>query len=84
MIEACRDFTRNGIGRQVLSMSMAEVLRATNGYHMHPLRLADYGLVQLHDSPLRYDRREPNNAKKYQAIFSACGELFRDTENARP
>ncbi len=81
MLERCEDFTRNDIGRRVLSMSVKQTLEATNGQAMHPLNVASYAYDQLAESPLRFDRRQRLEDTKYIQIKLACAELLRDFNN---
>lgn len=78
MMDLCGDFTANDIGNLALKLSVAETLRRTNGKPMHPLNVANYALGKLHESPLKFNRKERAEDTRYLEIKQACYQLERD------
>lgn len=81
MLESCDDFTRSNVGARVLRMTSSEIAKASNDRVNHPLAMAEYAWQQLYDSPLKFDRKEPNPATMYASIRQACARLNQDFDN---
>ncbi len=81
MLESCDDFTRSNVGARVLRMTSSEIMKASNNKVNHPLAMAEYAWHQLRDSPLKFDRKEPNPATMYASIRQACARLHQDFDN---
>jgi hypothetical protein len=81
MMGQCDDFTVNDIGAVVLKLSIQEILRRSNGKPMHPISLANYSFGKLHESPLKFDRKERAEDTKYMEIKRSCIQLSNDFNN---
>ncbi len=80
MLEHCADFTQNGVGRQVLRMSLAEIQDRSRGNITHPIFAAHYAFDQLRDSPLAFDRSTRVEDTSYEQISRSCARLSSDFE----
>lgn len=80
MLEYCRDFTRGGIGRRVLRMSLQEILEQSGGNAVHPIYSAYYAFDQLTDSPLAFRRQSRVEDTSYAEIAQSCARLSYDFE----
>ena len=80
MMERCDEFTSNGVGRQVLRMSIQEIIQKSGNNPIHPIYTAYYAFLQLHDSPLVFHRRSNVEDTNYAEIVSSCRQLNIDFE----
>lgn len=78
MMERCDEFTRAAIGKQVLRMSIQEIIQRSGGNHVHPLYTAYYAFTELHDSPLAFDRKSNVEQTSYEQIARSCSQLEAD------
>lgn len=78
MMERCDEFTANGVGRQVLRMSLQEIISRSNGNPAHPVYAAYHAFGVLHDSPLAFKRRPNAEDTSYDEIAAACRRLSAD------
>lgn len=76
MVDYCRDFTRNNIGRHVLHMSLQQIHEVSGGEISHPLLKASIAYQMLQDSSLNYDRSVPIE-ERYFHLRRACAQVFR-------
>ena len=75
MMEYCDDFTRGGIGRSVLRMSLHEIETRSAGNITHPIFSAHYAFEQLRGSPLIFDRKASVDETSYEQIARSCRQL---------
>ncbi len=80
MMERCDEFTSNGYGRQVLRMSIQEIIQRSGGNPSHPLYSAYYAFNMLHESPLAFDRKSSVEDTNYDQIARSCRQLNIDFE----
>ncbi|WP_423454312.1 hypothetical protein [Ottowia sp. VDI28] len=80
MMEYCDDFTRGGVGRTMLRLSLHEILQSSAGNHLHPIYSAYYAFEQLRDSPLAFKRRPNVEDTDYNEIAKSCAHLSADFE----
>ncbi len=81
MMERCDEFTRSGTGRQVLRMSIQEILQRSGGNPSHPIYTAYYAFTELHESPLAFKRQSLVENTSYEQIARSCRQLNLDFEN---
>ena len=81
MMEHCDEFTRGGVGRQVLRLSIHEINQRSGGNFLHPIFAAYSAFTQLHDSPLAFDRKSRVEETSYEQISRSCRQLNVDFEN---
>ena len=81
MMEHCDEFTRGGVGRQVLRLSIHEINQRSGGNFLHPIFSAYSAFTQLHDSPLAFDRKSRVEETSYEQIARSCRQLNADFEN---
>lgn len=81
MMEHCDEFMKGGVGRRVLRMSMQEIVQQSGNDHMHPLFSAYYAFNELHDSPLKFDRKASGKNIDYAQVVHACQQLNIDFES---
>ncbi len=80
MMERCGEFTQGGIGRQVLRMSVQQIIDRSQKNITHPIYSAYYAFTELYDSPLKFDRKSNAADTNYDQIVSACWQLNIDFE----
>lgn len=80
MMEYCDDFTRGGIGRSVLRMSIQEILDRSGRNITHPIYSAYYAFDQLRESPLAFKRRSNVADTDYAEVARSCAQLSADFE----
>lgn len=78
LTEQCREFTRGGIGKRVLRMSLHEINQVSQGNPMHPVFAAHYAFTVLRDSPLEFDRKSNVEDISYEQITRSCQQLNAD------
>ncbi|MFD2297740.1 hypothetical protein QRO11_15470 [Paracidovorax citrulli] len=78
MMERCSEFTAGGVGRQVLKLSIHEIIQRSGKNPGHPLYSAYYAFNELYDSPLRFDRKADVGQTSYEQIARSCQQLERD------
>jgi hypothetical protein len=81
MMERCGEFTQGGIGRQVLRMSVQQIIQVSQGNPGHPIYSAYYAFTELYDSPLAFDRKSNAADTNYDQIAQSCRKLNIDFEN---
>ena len=81
MMERCDEFTANGVGRQVLRLSIQEIIQRSGGNPGHPIYSAYHAFTELHDSPLAFDRKSRVEETNYEQIARSCRQLNIDFEN---
>ncbi len=80
MMERCGEFTNGAYGRQVLRMSIQEIIRRSGGNPGHPLYSAYYAFTELYDSPLVFQRKSRVEDTNYEQIAQSCRRLSSDFE----
>lgn len=80
MMEECDNFTRGGIGRSVLKMSLNEIIEKSGRNITHPIYAAYYSFEELRDSPLKFKRTRNVEDIDYNEISQACRQLSIDFE----
>lgn len=80
MMDRCSEFTNGPYGRQVLRMSVHEILQRSGNNHGHPVYSAYYAFTELYDSPLVFDRKSRVEDTNYEQIAQSCRRLSADFE----
>lgn len=80
MMERCSEFTNGAYGRQVLRMSLQEIIQRSGNNPGHPIYSAYYAFTELHDSPLAFDRKARVEETSYEQIAQSCSKLSADFE----
>lgn len=80
MMERCNEFTQGGIGRQVLRMSVQQILERSQQNITHPIYSAYYAFTELYDSPLVFERKSNAADTNYDQIARSCRQLNIDFE----
>lgn len=81
MMDRCTEFTNSGYGKQVLQMSIQDIIQHSGGNPGHPLYSAYYAFTELYDSPLAFERKSRVENTNYEQIAKSCRQLSVDFEN---
>lgn len=77
ILDRCREFIGNDLGRVALTLSYAEIDKRSSG-RLTPLALAWHAYGDLYDSPLAFQRKSKAEDVNYGEIKRACQQLERD------